>query len=57
VSTTTTGDTGTVAINIIRGLYTDAIQKANSGHRGTRMLERAHGSDRAQTSTVGATGH
>ena len=34
---TTTYDADTVAINTIRGLCMDAIQKANSGHPGTPM--------------------
>jgi hypothetical protein len=37
VSTTTTRETDTVAINTIRGLCMDAIQRANSGHPGTPM--------------------
>jgi transketolase len=37
VSTTTTYDADTVAINTIRALCMDAIQKANSGHPGTPM--------------------
>jgi transketolase len=37
VSTATTRDADTVAINTIRGLCMDAIQKANSGHPGTPM--------------------
>jgi len=36
-STTTTRDADMVAINTIRGLCMDAIQKANSGHPGTPM--------------------
>ncbi len=34
---TTTRDVDTVAINTVRGLCMDAIQKANSGHPGTPM--------------------
>jgi transketolase len=37
VTTTTTYDADTVAINTIRALCMDAIQKANSGHPGTPM--------------------
>jgi transketolase len=37
VSTTTTYDADVVAINTIRALCMDAIQKANSGHPGTPM--------------------
>jgi len=37
VSTTSTHDADTVAINTIRALCMDAIQKANSGHPGTPM--------------------
>jgi transketolase len=37
VSTTTTRDEDTVAINTIRALCMDVIQKANSGHPGTPM--------------------
>jgi len=37
VTTTTTQDADTVAINTIRALCMDAIQKANSGHPGTPM--------------------
>jgi len=37
VSSTTTHDVDTVAINTIRGLCMDAIQQANSGHPGTPM--------------------
>jgi transketolase len=37
VSTTTTHDVDTVAINTLRGLCMDAIQKAGSGHPGTPM--------------------
>ncbi len=36
-TTTTTHDADTVAINTIRALCMDAIQKANSGHPGTPM--------------------
>jgi len=37
VTTTTTYDADTVAINTIRALCMDAIQRANSGHPGTPM--------------------
>ena len=37
MTTTTTRDADTVAINTIRALCMDAIQKANSGHPGTPM--------------------
>jgi transketolase len=37
VTTTTTYDADTVAINTVRALCMDAIQKANSGHPGTPM--------------------
>ena len=37
MSTTTTQDADTVAINTVRALCMDAIQKANSGHPGTPM--------------------
>ena len=37
MTTTTTQDADTVAINTIRALCMDAIQKANSGHPGTPM--------------------
>src|SRR3974390_1170784 len=37
VNTTTTHDADTVAINTIRALCMDAIQRANSGHPGTPM--------------------
>jgi transketolase len=37
VSTTTIHDVDTVAINTIRALCMDAVQKANSGHPGTPM--------------------
>jgi transketolase len=37
VSTATTRDADTIAINTVRGLCMDAIQKANSGHPGTPM--------------------
>jgi transketolase len=37
VSTTTIHDADTVAINTVRALCMDAIQKANSGHPGTPM--------------------
>ena len=37
MTTTTTHDADTVAINTIRALCMDAIQKANSGHPGTPM--------------------
>jgi transketolase len=37
VSTSTRHDLDTVAINTIRGLCMDAVQKANSGHPGTPM--------------------
>jgi len=37
VSTTTTYDADSVAINTVRALCMDAIQKANSGHPGTPM--------------------
>jgi transketolase len=37
VSITTTHDADTVAINTVRALCMDAIQKANSGHPGTPM--------------------
>ncbi len=37
MTTTTTHDADTIAINTIRALCMDAIQKANSGHPGTPM--------------------
>lgn len=37
MSTTTAQDADSVAINTIRALCMDAIQKANSGHPGTPM--------------------
>ena len=37
MSTTTTQDLDTLAINTIRALCMDAVQKANSGHPGTPM--------------------
>ena len=42
VSTTTTNDAGTFAINTMRAPCMDAIQRANSGHPGTPMLEERH---------------
>ena len=37
MSTTTTYDADSVAINTVRALCMDAIQQANSGHPGTPM--------------------